>query len=393
MLAEDPANGPRILFFSGGSALNGLGAALKHSTHRSIHLVTPFDSGGSSAALRRAFGMPAIGDLRSRLVALADDSVCGHPEIVALFQQRLPASGELGALRAQLRALADGSAASLRGIPAPVAAVFRELLGGFLGAMPGDFDLRGASIGNLILAGGYLRDAHDLGPVIAEFSRMIQVRGTVRPVVDAPLHLAVRLRDGREVLGQHRITGKEVAPLSSPVEELLLSARPDVLQPVVPAISDEVRQLIASADLICFPPGSFFSSLLANLLPAGVGRAIAASSAPKVYIPNLGCDPEQLGYGVADCLQRLRAQLLRDAGALAPVVNLLLVDRQHDRYLGMPTMAQREAWGLQLVEADLVAPAGGHYYDNERLAAALLGLSRPGSPPAGEHGRDTGPED
>ncbi len=373
----DPAKGPRILFFSGGSALNGLGATLKHSTFHSIHLVTPFDSGGSSAALRRAFGMPAIGDLRSRLVALADDSVCGHPEIVALFQHRLHAGGDQEQLRAQLCALADGSAASLRGIPVPVAGVFRELLGGFLAAMPVDFDLRGASIGNLILAGGYLRDAHDLGPVIAEFSQMMRVRGTVLPVVDASLHLAVRLRDGREVLGQHRITGKEVAPLSSPVDTIFLSSRPDVLDPVVPAISDAVRQLIADADLICFPPGSFFSSLLANLLPAGVGRAIAVSPAPKVYIPNLGCDPEQLGYGVADCLRILRQQIQQDSGTAASVVDVLLLDRQTERYLGLPTAAERDALGVRLLEADLVSPASGHYYDNERLAAALMALARP----------------
>ncbi len=61
-----PELGPRILFFSGGSALNGLCKALKHYTHNSTHLVTPFDSGGSSAELRNAFNMPSIGDLRSR---------------------------------------------------------------------------------------------------------------------------------------------------------------------------------------------------------------------------------------------------------------------------------------------------------------------------------------
>ena len=50
-----PELGPRILFFSGGSALNGLCKTLKNYTHNSIHLVTPFDSGGSSAELRQAF--------------------------------------------------------------------------------------------------------------------------------------------------------------------------------------------------------------------------------------------------------------------------------------------------------------------------------------------------
>ena len=49
-----PELGPRILFFTGGSALRDLSIVLKRYTHNSIHLVTPFDSGGSSAALREA---------------------------------------------------------------------------------------------------------------------------------------------------------------------------------------------------------------------------------------------------------------------------------------------------------------------------------------------------
>lgn len=74
-----PELGPRILFFSGGTALDQLSKKLKNFTHNSIHLVTPFDSGGSSAKLRHAFDMPAIGDLRSRMIALADETITGHP--------------------------------------------------------------------------------------------------------------------------------------------------------------------------------------------------------------------------------------------------------------------------------------------------------------------------
>ena len=85
-----PEFGPRVLFFSGGTALTEISRALKYYTHNSIHLVTPFDSGGSSAKLRQAFDMPSIGDLRSRLMALADEAVTGYPEIYRLFGYRLP---------------------------------------------------------------------------------------------------------------------------------------------------------------------------------------------------------------------------------------------------------------------------------------------------------------
>ncbi|MBL0700813.1 MAG: YvcK family protein, partial [Desulfosarcina sp.] len=65
-----PELGPRLLFFSGGSALRHLSSTLTKYTYNSIHLITPFDSGGSSATLRRAFKMLAIGDIRNRLMAL-----------------------------------------------------------------------------------------------------------------------------------------------------------------------------------------------------------------------------------------------------------------------------------------------------------------------------------
>ena len=73
--------------------------------------------------------------------------------------------------------------------------------------MPRDFDLRGANIGNPILTGGYLNQDRHIDPVVFLFSRLVEVRGVVRPV--------------------------------------------------------------ASGDLICYPIGSFYSSLVASLL-AGV---------------------------------------------------------------------------------------------------------------------------
>jgi hypothetical protein len=61
-----PEYGPKIVFFSGGSAIFDLSSVLKNYTHNSVHLSTPFDSGGSSAKIRQAFNMLSVGDLRNR---------------------------------------------------------------------------------------------------------------------------------------------------------------------------------------------------------------------------------------------------------------------------------------------------------------------------------------
>ena len=80
-----PDGGSRILFFSGGTALAPVAAELSRHTRNAVHVITTFDSGGSSAELRRAFDMPAVGDIRARIMALADRSLEGNPEIVELL--------------------------------------------------------------------------------------------------------------------------------------------------------------------------------------------------------------------------------------------------------------------------------------------------------------------
>ena len=198
-----PELGPRVLFFSGGSALRSLSQALVEYTHNSMHLITPFDSGGSSAVLRRAFAMPAVGDLRNRLMALADRTVRGNPAIFELFARRLPKNADQADLREQLDALVRGRTRLVRDIPDPMRKIIRNHLGFFAERMPEDFDLRGASIGNLILAGGYFNNNRHIDPVIYLFGKLVEVRGQVRPVVNLDLHLRADLEDGTTVIGQH----------------------------------------------------------------------------------------------------------------------------------------------------------------------------------------------
>lgn len=309
-----PHLGPRLLFFSGGSALNGIARRLKRYTFNSIHLITPFDSGGSSQQLRLAFDMPAVGDLRSRLMALADESVLGQPDIFALFSHRLPKEGTPEALRAEVEQLRRSRHPLIAAIAKPMRQLIRTQIDSFAAAAGADFDYRNASIGNLILAGGYLGQGRALEPVLFMMSKMVDVRGTVRAIVDENLHLAVRLQDGRLVLGQRALTGKEVAPLDSPIRELFLIDGLETGSPVEVTLPKRNRRLIEQADVICYPPGSLYSSVVANLLPVGVGRAVARAMVPKVYLPSLGPDPEAMGHSLADQVGAILAPMLRDAG-------------------------------------------------------------------------------
>ncbi|TXS95773.1 GAK system CofD-like protein [Parahaliea maris] len=373
-----PELGPRLLFFSGGSALNGLSRLLKDYTHNSVHLVTPFDSGGSSAQLRQAFDMPAIGDIRSRLMALADESVLGNPEVYQLFNFRLPCDATRKTLRRTLREMVSGRSELVADIPNPMRQLICHQLGHFSDQMPRGFELRGASIGNLILAGGYLRNRRDLDLTIFLYSKLVSVRGTVRPIVNESLNLGATLADGSEVIGQHLLTGKEVAPLTAPIEDVFLCRSAEQPEPLDVPLEKKVRKLIGSADLICYPPGSFFSSLHANLLPTGVGRAIGANDCPKVYIPNLGVDPEQLGMSLDALLGSLVKRLRRGvpkSWANRRLLDYVLLDSGQGQYPSTLSLSLLEELGVEVLDIKLVSKKSKPYYDNQLLLAALLSLA------------------
>jgi CofD-related protein of GAK system len=371
-----PELGPRILFFSGGSGLRGLSRELVAFTHHSRHIITPFDSGGSSAALRRAFRMPAVGDLRNRLMALADTSVLGNPEIYELFAFRFPEDTPDDELLRWLDRMVRGTDPGVQAIPEPLRSIVQNHLGFFREAMPASFDLRGAAIGNLVLAGGYLNQGRALSSVLYLFSQLVEVRGVVRPVVDRDLHLVARLADGTEIVGQHLVTGKEGSPLGSSIDHIYLSRSRNKPAEYRPRIGEAVDQLIRTSELICYPVGSFYTSLIATLLPEGVSDAIADTDVPKVYVPNPSHDPEELGMGlrekVATLLKYLKAGTSRRVGP-ERLLHLVLVDAARSG-LTKHALKQVEELGVRLVDVPLTSPGNGPYLDDRLLAEALLSL-------------------
>jgi CofD-related protein of GAK system len=344
-----PEFGPRILFFSGGTAIRDLSSCLKDYTHNSIHLITPFDSGGSSAEIRRAFNMLSVGDLRNRLLALAamDDATArNNPQIVQLCSHRLEKTDRDMATEEFLSIL-TGRHPLTRAVRMPMRIILQNHLRWFANRMPENFDLRGASIGNLIITGCFLEHDRDIVSVIFMISKFLGVRGICRPLTAANLHIRTLYSDGSEEVGQHLMNNASSA-YNGP-----LSSRKIVQIDLVESLHSEVRQesqkchidmmssdLVGSADLVVFPMGSFFASVLVNLLPKGVGKAIVKRKCPKVYIPNTGYDAEMKGYSLAECVQAIIDMVRRDlsrhtASQMHPVkdiLNFVLIDTAHCEY-------------------------------------------------------------
>jgi CofD-related protein of GAK system len=375
---RSPDLGPRILFFSGGSALRKLSRELVHYTHNSIHVMTPFDSGGSSAKLRMAFNMPAVGDLRNRLMALADRTIHGFPNIYSLFAYRFPKEGLQDVLLSELGAMIDGRHTLVKGIPDPMRKIIRHHLRMFQHEMPETFDLRGASIGNLILTSGYLENERHLDPVIYIFSHLVRARGVVRPATNRDLHLVAQLENGQTVVGQHNITGKEVSPISSPIARLYLSRDRNPPFPLELPIRNKMRKLISGADLICYPMGSFYTSVVANLLLKGMGDVIAENPCPKVFIPSTGIDPETRGISLVDRIKALLGYIGRSASGplnVEQMLHFVLLDRSQKPYDGFSDPSEIERLGVRVIRCPLVSRESAPDIDERLLAPILLSLA------------------
>ncbi|MDG4476183.1 GAK system CofD-like protein [Thiovibrio frasassiensis] len=374
-----PELGPRLLFFSGGSALRGVSRELIHYTHNSCHIMTAVDSGGSSATLRQAFSMPSIGDIRARLMDLADQSVQGNPEMYRLFVYRFPTEAKNETLLAELQTMAAGRHRLVSAIPDPLRKIVRQYLKIFLARMPQGFNLLGASIGNLVLTAGYLDNGHHLDSVIFLFSKLVEARGTVRPVLNRYLHLGALLDNGQVVVGQHLLTGKEVPPLQNKIRHLFLTmtTSPTSKGEVWPRVRNKLTKLINSAQLICYPMGSFYSSVIASLLPEGVTEAIQKNVCPKIYIPSMGQDPETVGLSLMEQIETLLRYLKKNNPKIPThqVLNCVLVDSKNGGYSGEVDPNRLMDMGIQLLDCPLVSEESTPYCEPKLLVPLLLSLS------------------
>lgn len=391
-----PEFGPKILFFSGGTAIRDLSACLINYTHNSIHLITPFDSGGSSAEIRRGFDMLSVGDIRNRLLALSDKSestMRNNPQVIELFSHRLTKTGDTEESEEEFLTILEGKHPLIRAVELPMRSILQNHLRWFSQRMPSDFDLRGASIGNLIITGCFLEHNRDIVTAIFMIAKFLGVKGICRPLTAANLHIRALYDDGREVVGQHAMNfvpkspstmqntdNETLSPTQSHkivridlVKELQASSNTERQQAQTCHIDILSSDLVSSAaDLICFPMGSFFASILVNLLPRGVGRAIVERKCPKVYIPNTGYDPEMTGRTLAECVSLIIEMVRKDPDhenhlddeslqqqdkTTVPVENILnfvLLDTLHCEYCVPINKEEIEKLGVTVIDMELV---------------------------------------
>lgn len=284
-------------------------------------LVCITDNGGSSGLLREELRIPAVGDLRNCLVALAG---CDSP-LVDVFQYR-----------------------------------FRSAQG-----------LDGHSLGNLIVA-GLCQATGSLHQALAAAARLLDVGGRVLAASETPLVLCAEMEDGSVARGE-----QQIASAGRRIQHLWLE--PDEFQ-----VSQEALEAIARADTIVLGPGSVYTSILPNLLLPPVAAAIRNSSALKVYVCNLMTQAgETQGFTAADHLRVLESYLGRGVVDIC-LLNSRPVDRRQEcEYWQtgacvVPCDAEEiAAMGAVPVSADLIDPNEPRVrHDPLKLARLVVSLTR-----------------
>jgi uncharacterized cofD-like protein len=227
-------------------------------------VVATADDGGSTGRLRGALDVPAPGDLRRCIEAMAGDRG--------------------GALAAALDYRFGGT------------------------------DVEGHALGNLLLV-GLSQATGDFVGAVDELCRLVGLdpaSGWVVPATTAPVTLRAETAAGECVTGQVAIAH------SVGIERL-------AVEPAGVPAPDRALAALADADQVVLGPGSLFTSVLAAAAVDDVREALRRAPGRRVYVCNVRAEAgETRGYDVAAHVEALRRHgiepdvVLAQRGALSP---------------------------------------------------------------------------
>ena len=232
--------GPKVVAIGGGHGLAVMLQAARRYAGSITAIVSVADDGGSSGRLRAMHDVPAPGDLRKALGALASEGSVWPDVLEHRFQ------------------------------------------GG---------DLDGHTVGNVLLVGL----AESLGSICAacsEASRMVSAVGAIYPATTDAAQLEAQV-------GDNTISGQVAIQQAGALGRIRnVRVLPDGL-----AASQGALAAIMEADQIVLGPGSLFTSLVASVVVPEIRTAIALAAARVIQVANAQTEaPETLGLDGTDHL-------------------------------------------------------------------------------------------
>lgn len=317
--------GPRIVVIGGGTGLSVILRGIKKVTGNLTAIVTMADDGGGSGKLREDLGMLPPGDIRSCILAMADEE--------GLMQELLKYRFTEGMLEGQS---------------------FGNLLIAALNGICGNFEA-----------------------AVAKTNEILRVRGQVLPVTSSDVHLCALLENGALICGESKIQ-PEVLLQKSPIAKVFL-------KPEKPAATAMALEAIHKADLILMGPGSLFTSIIPNFLVDGISEAIRDAMGRKILVCNMMTQPGETDhYTVWEHTARA-AEYVGEKNIEYVIANNKVIDKDTLKPYNedgaeqiIPTAEDRrrlQESGITLIENNFVEIKKGYIrHDADRIASVVYGL-------------------
>lgn len=236
-----------VVVIGGGTGSTIVLKGLKKYDEFNLFSIVPMgDSGGSSGRLREDFGVLSAGEIRQRLIALADEQ--NGRDFIEFLDHRFEKGN----------------------------------------------GLKGHNFGNILITG--LSEFYSSQEKAVEsLSKMFNIKGKIIPSTWEKFELVAEYKSGSKIVGEHFI---DESSEESGIVKLYT-------QPSVKA-NPQAIEAIKNADIIIFGPGDLYTSILHNLVVEGIPQAILKSSSKKIFISNLMTSMgETTGMNLQDLLNEL----------------------------------------------------------------------------------------
>ena len=239
-----------IVVIGGGSGQSVILKGLKQIADINITtIVTVADDGGSTGRLRKQFHIPAMGDIRNVMCALAkEETLFTH-----LMEYRFEGEND---------------------------------------------DVGGHNLGNLILTALTEKEGSFM-EAISQISKILNVKGTILPASTQVITLFAKMSDGTVVRGESNIPN-----FDNRIREIFYEEKVEANPKAVEAIMN--------ADVIFIGIGSLFTSVIPCLIIQGICDAIKQSNAKCYYMCNAMSQPGETDYfSVEDHVEALEAHTFK----------------------------------------------------------------------------------
>lgn len=233
-----------IVVIGGGHGLSMIVRGLKHLDNIKLSaIVTVADDGGSTGRLRAQYQIPAMGDIRNVMCAMAESETL----LSTLMNHR------------------------------------------FAG---GEEDVGGHNLGNLILT-ALTQNCGSFMEAVQSFSKVMKVKGDIIPSSTEVITLFATMEDGTIVRGESNIPS-----FDNRISRVFYQS--DV------QASEQALDAIRHADLIIYGIGSLYTSIMPNLIISKIREELSISKAKKIYFCNAMTQPgETDGYMLEDHVQAI----------------------------------------------------------------------------------------